>query len=129
MNFFESKWFPITLGTIILFVIVKDILRSGPDSLETASISTDETTPVEENWWIAPPLWELPGGEEGNQIKYGRALIANTSNYFGPKGIISSAGNGMNCQNCHLEAGTKPWGNNYSAVYSTYPRFRERSGS
>jgi thiosulfate dehydrogenase len=128
MKFFESKWFPLTLGTIILFVIVKDILQSGSDSLKTTSISTDETIPEEENWWVAPPLWELPGGDEGNQIKYGRALIANTSNYFGPKGIISSAGNGMNCQNCHLEAGTKPWGNNYSAVYSTYPRFRERSG-
>jgi thiosulfate dehydrogenase len=35
----------------------------------------------------------------------------------------------MNCQNCHLDAGSKPWGNNYSAVASTYPKFRERSGS
>jgi thiosulfate dehydrogenase len=35
----------------------------------------------------------------------------------------------MNCQNCHLDAGTRPWGNNYSAVWSTYPKFRERSGA
>ncbi len=35
----------------------------------------------------------------------------------------------MNCQNCHLDAGTKPFGNNYSAVYSTYPKFRARSGT
>ncbi|WP_315818802.1 c-type cytochrome [Paraflavitalea speifideaquila] len=35
----------------------------------------------------------------------------------------------MNCQNCHLDAGTRPWGNNYSAVATTYPRYRERSGS
>lgn len=35
----------------------------------------------------------------------------------------------MNCQNCHLDAGTKPWGNNYGAVASTYPRFRARSGT
>jgi thiosulfate dehydrogenase len=35
----------------------------------------------------------------------------------------------MNCQNCHLAAGTKPWGNNYSAVASTYPRYRDRSGT
>jgi len=27
-----------------------------------------------------------------------------------------------------LNAGTKPWGNNYSGVASTYPKFRERSG-
>lgn len=37
--------------------------------------------------------------------------------------------NGMNCQNCHLEAGTKPWGLNFGSVYSTYPKFRERSGA
>jgi thiosulfate dehydrogenase len=35
----------------------------------------------------------------------------------------------MNCQNCHLDAGTKVWGNNYSAIASSYPKFRERSGS
>jgi thiosulfate dehydrogenase len=40
-----------------------------------------------------------------------------------------SISNGMNCQNCHLRAGTKPFGNNYSAVSATYPKFRARSGS
>ena len=34
----------------------------------------------------------------------------------------------MNCQNCHLDAGSKVWGNNYGAVAATYPKFRERSG-
>jgi thiosulfate dehydrogenase len=34
----------------------------------------------------------------------------------------------MNCQNCHLQAGAKAWGNNYAAVFSTYPKFRDRSG-
>jgi thiosulfate dehydrogenase len=62
-------------------------------------------------------------------IRYGRELIANTSYYLGPKGKVAAITNGMNCQNCHLDAGTKSWGNNYSAVFSTYPRFRERSGT
>src|SRR5207244_11384550 len=35
----------------------------------------------------------------------------------------------MNCQNCHLKAGTLPFGNNYAAVAATYPKFRERSGT
>jgi thiosulfate dehydrogenase len=35
----------------------------------------------------------------------------------------------MNCQNCHLDAGSKPYGNNYFAVFSTYPQMRARSGS
>ncbi|MFN5641831.1 MAG: c-type cytochrome [Sphingobacteriales bacterium] len=61
-------------------------------------------------------------------VAYGHELIANTSYYLGPKGIVAALTNGMNCQNCHLEGGTLPWGNNYSAVASTYPKFRARSG-
>ena len=69
------------------------------------------------------------GGEREELVHYGRDLIRNTAFYLGPKGIIAQQTNGMNCQNCHLDAGTRPWGNNYSAVWSTYPKFRERSGA
>jgi thiosulfate dehydrogenase len=71
----------------------------------------------------------LPHGEEGETIKYGRELIANTSVYFGPNGSVRKITNGLNCQNCHLDAGTKPWGNNYASVASTYPKMRGRSGT
>lgn len=69
------------------------------------------------------------GGEREELVRYGRELIRNTAFYLGPQGIVAQQTNGMNCQNCHLDAGTRPWGNNYSAVWSTYPKFRERSGS
>lgn len=61
-------------------------------------------------------------------IRYGRELIVNTAHYIGPNGIVMRNTNALNCQNCHLHAGTKPWGNNYGAVWSTYPKFRARSG-
>jgi len=67
--------------------------------------------------------------EQEELIRYGRDLIANTAHYLGPKGSVAHISNGMNCQNCHLLAGTKPWGNNYGAVWSTYPKMRARSGS
>ena len=51
------------------------------------------------------------------QVEYGKELIAHTSRYFGPNGSIKKITNGMNCNNCHLDAGTKPWGNNYGSVY------------
>ncbi len=79
--------------------------------------------------WRAPDINQLPASPESEMIRYGRDLIANTSFFLGPKGKVASISNGMNCQNCHLDAGTREWGNNYSAVFSTYPRFRERSGS
>jgi thiosulfate dehydrogenase len=62
------------------------------------------------------------------QMLYGKDLIEHTAKYFGPKGSVLQISNGINCQNCHLEAGTKIWGNNYGAVFSTYPKYRGRSG-
>jgi thiosulfate dehydrogenase len=62
-------------------------------------------------------------------ILYGRELISNTAFYLGPEGTVAQVSNGMNCQNCHLDAGTKPGGNNYEGVSSTYPKYRERSGT
>lgn len=79
--------------------------------------------------WSVPDIKSLDNSTESKQIRYGHELIANTSVYLGPKGSVMHISNGMNCQNCHLDAGTKIWGNNYSAVASTYPKFRERSGS
>jgi thiosulfate dehydrogenase len=78
--------------------------------------------------WQAPDTSAIPKDERGAEILYGRSLIANTSLYLGPKGSVAHVSNGLNCQNCHLDAGTRPFGNNYSAVASTYPKFRERSG-
>ena len=81
--------------------------------------------------WTAPSDWRMMylKPEEKELVVYGRELIAHTSEYLGPKGSIKAISNGMNCQNCHLNAGTQPWGNNYFAVQSTYPKFRARSGT
>ena len=79
--------------------------------------------------WIVPDTAELANTEDGNMIKYGRLLVVNTSYYFGPKGVIAHKSNGMNCQNCHLNAGTKLFGNNFSLTATGYPRFKERSGT
>lgn len=79
--------------------------------------------------WKAPDTSLLPLNDSGKLILYGRELIANTGIYFGPKGKRSHFANGMNCQNCHLDAGTKLYANSFSAVYSIYPKFRPRSGA
>jgi len=65
---------------------------------------------------------------EENQMQYGEDLIAHTAKYFGPDGTVRQNSNGMNCQNCHLDAGTKKFGNNYWKVATEYPRVRGRSG-
>jgi len=79
--------------------------------------------------WAAPDSNSLGNSDSEQLIKYGKKLIENTAFYLGPKGSVAHISNGMNCQNCHLSAGTKPFGNNYSAVAANYPKFRDRSGS
>lgn len=71
---------------------------------------------------------EMQPSEIQKNIVYGKELILNTSKYFGPNGSISQHSNGMNCTNCHLDAGTRDFGNNYKAVFANYPKFRARSG-
>lgn len=79
--------------------------------------------------WMAPDTSTIANEANKDAIRYGQKLISNTAYYLGPKGTVDSISNGMNCQNCHLDAGTKPFGNNYGAVAATYPKFRARSGS
>jgi thiosulfate dehydrogenase len=90
---------------------------------------TNVNTAVIDSLWHAPDSTGITALPNADAILYGRELIRNTAAYIGPKGSIGHFSNGMNCQNCHLDAGTRPWGNNYSAVYATYPKFRARSGS
>lgn len=85
-------------------------------------------TSVSNARWKAPDTSLIPDNEEGMLIKYGKDLITNTAYYLGPKGKVAKVSNGMNCQNCHIEAGTKLFGNCFSAVASVYPTFRPRSG-
>lgn len=108
---------------------IPDFLKDRPEAkIAKAKPESPAATPPD-TLWHAPDTSAIPAGAEGDIIRYGRNLVANTAYYLGPGGIVASITNGMNCQNCHLEAGTKIWGNNYSAVASTYPKFRARSGT
>ena len=89
------------------------------------------TSPVEKTMditWKAPAESEIPEGEKGELIRYGKDLIAHTAKYYGKKGSIAPITNGMNCQNCHLEAGRKIFGYNFSGTASNFPRQDDRSG-
>ena len=90
-----------------------------------AALKSIDTT----NYWKAPDESTL-SSENKEAVLYGKELIAHTALYYGSAGkVFKNNTNGMNCQNCHLEAGTKVFGNNYSVVASTYPKYRPRSGA
>ncbi len=127
----------IVMVALVVYITLKPKgVSTNDDLLVTEASSAEESKgtiilePLDTSTdlWSAPTDSELPEGERGEEIKYGRELIAHTAEYFGPNGSVKHLTNGLNCQNCHLDAGTKPWGNNYGSVASTYPKLRGRSG-
>jgi len=121
-----------TLGVflLILFGTPKNFDENSGVSDKRESFTEASPTPksTSDNVWQAPDTATISFGEDGDLIRYGRDLIAHTAVYLGPEGKAMSISNGMNCQNCHLEAGTVPYGNNFGAVASKYPLLRGRSG-
>lgn len=125
-NTIRSNWQLVIITTVVGIVALVEISKALRLSEKKSPLTT--TT---DSSWVTPSLFtdnELQGAER-ELVIYGEDIIANTARYFGPHGSVAAITNGMNCQNCHLNTGKKTWGNNYSAVYSTYPKFRDRSGS
>ena len=124
MKFLRSIWFPVSLGIIIVIVVLNEVFSS--DGKETIAPDTNTTTVNSD--WQAPDINSLGKDSVSQLIQYGKELIANTAMYLGPKGTVAHISNGMNCQNCHVDAGSKPYGNCFSAVAAIYPVYRPRSG-
>ncbi|HEY8687659.1 MAG TPA: c-type cytochrome [Chitinophagaceae bacterium] len=120
MAHLKEHWFPYLLGVVILFVILNGLSSHNYTSKEILA-------PVKQTS-IVPNIYDLSNSDADNLIRYGKDIIDNTAKYFGPHGLVASITNGMNCQNCHRESGTKLFTNNFLSVASTYPKFRERSG-
>ena len=111
---------------LFVFPVLKERLTGAIVENQNVLVKKE---PALSPYWTPPDSLSIPQTPEGDLIRYGRELVAHTSVYLGPAGKASTTTNGMNCQNCHLKAGKKVFGNNYSAVSSTYPKFRARSGT
>jgi thiosulfate dehydrogenase len=124
---FSMKFWKILIVLFVLAAAGTFVLHyAGSSKNAAATPSMEAQAEPEDSLWVAPDISNLPYDEESQLIRYGLDLIAHTSVYFGPRGEISKEANGMNCQNCHMEAGTKPFANNFGAVYSKYPTHRPR---
>ena len=88
-------------------------------------------TSADSRSWSAPDANLLPDDARGRQVRYGRDLIAETASLIGPEVPDPSrrfAGNNLNCQNCHLEAGGKQFGIPFQGVTADFPTYGARSG-
>jgi len=130
----------LTIFMLSLFVMVLVILQFGTGGTvvqpkmtnikdpEKPIVKTDYSLISTDDLWQAPDWSTVIEEPNAKQIQYGRELLVHTAEYLGPQGKVKKISNGLNCQNCHLEAGTLPLGNNFGAVASSYPKIRARSG-
>ncbi|HWI93141.1 MAG TPA: c-type cytochrome [Flavisolibacter sp.] len=125
MRFLQSTWCPVCIGIILTILILASLLPAAQNKL---LVNSSHQEYKEGDEWIAPDDNEIPYDSTGDLIRYGKELIANTATYLGPKGIVAQLSNGMNCQNCHIDAGRQNFANPFSGVKNNYPRYRERSG-
>jgi thiosulfate dehydrogenase len=126
------------LGTMVALVILCIQLGKNYNSknclstFDHAAYEKDQVRIAQlamlDSFWIVPEIYLIKDEALKEKVLYGKELITHTSWYLGPKGTVDQLSNGMNCQNCHLDGGTKIWGNNYAGVASTYPKVRARSG-
>jgi thiosulfate dehydrogenase len=131
-SFRRLAFLTIQIGIALYVFILIGCMQNKESRAENANDTINVTGTSEllkDDDWVAPDSSTIPNDDHGNLIRYGRELVSNTGKYFGPVGKINHFANGMSCQNCHLNAGTKLYANNYSAVFSIYPKVRPRSGT
>lgn len=131
----KAHWFPVVLFSVVLAVICVTMFKScqvsrADDKAFDTWLSKERRKGSRDTPWIGPDEDQIPDDTDSGQlIRYGEQLIARTADYLGPKGTVAHLSNGMNCQNCHLHAGTMPYANNFGKVYSTYPQFGARNNA
>ena len=122
----------IIIGSVIVLLAALIVLIFQTGENDSSELDFKQTAVSDEQpsiYWRPVKLNKIEDDRKFNQIFYGHELIVNTAEYLGPKGKVAQISNGLNCQNCHLDGGTKVFGNNYGSVASLYPKFRARSGT
>lgn len=115
--------------SLIGFHFPKTLYTNTNDQLSSKNQLKPETGHVSgPRYWMAPDTIKIQDKPDADLIRYGRNLIVNTASYLGPQGTVGKLANGMNCQNCHLDAGTRPFANNFSVFYVSYPKWTARKG-
>ncbi|MBK9247568.1 MAG: c-type cytochrome [Ignavibacteria bacterium] len=93
---------------------IHSIYKTSSDSIQTAVYDTSA----------------ISEGPEKVAILYGRELFMNTHKLIGPKGtVLQQTGNEVDCRNCHINGGTKPFGMPLFTSVARYPQYRARESN
>ncbi len=79
--------------------------------------------------WPVPDVDALPMDSFGQTVRAGRDLIVHTAATIGPDAAdpaMRFSGNGLECQSCHLNAGSTKFGLPLVGVWGIFPQFIAR---
>ncbi len=79
--------------------------------------------------WKAPDIDKLPNDKYGQMVRQGKLLMEQTYKYLGPEAKDPAkryAGNNLACVSCHVDSGTRKFGNPWVGTYVGFPQYRGR---
>jgi thiosulfate dehydrogenase len=82
--------------------------------------------------WTVPDPDKLPNDAFGRTVREGRDLIVKTSSLIGPDAPDPGkhySGNGLDCQSCHLNAGTQQFGLPLAGIWGVFPVYIARENN
>jgi thiosulfate dehydrogenase len=91
--------------------------------------TTTQTDPPAAPAWVVPDPDTLPDDALGRTVRRGRDLIVKTSSLIGPDAsdpAMRYSGNGLDCQSCHLQAGTQRFGLPLAGIWGVFPTYIAR---
>jgi thiosulfate dehydrogenase len=109
---------------------VRTILIAVTLTLSGAVLAAEVPT-VDLTRWTAADIATVGDDALGKLIKYGPALVTDTANQIGPTAADPAqrfSGNNLNCQSCHLQAGTQAYAMPLVGVWGQFPQYRGREG-
>lgn len=79
--------------------------------------------------WTPPDPDKIADDAFGRMVRRGRDLIVMTSSLIGPDSAdpaMRFSGNGLDCQSCHLQAGTQRFGLPLAGIWGMFPQYIAR---
>ncbi|BAZ93700.1 cytochrome c [Thiohalobacter thiocyanaticus] len=108
-----------SLYLIAVLLLCSTVLKAGQADDEQAELPD---TPAGAPAFTPPAESELPDGPFGEMVRYGRDLFVDTQQLRG-----RFVGNGLNCVNCHIDAGRRADSAPLWAAYTMYPAYRSKN--
>ncbi len=117
---------------VACLLVAAVLLRCSSPQLSTTAPEARPELPSASGWQSQPAVLarieRIPDADLRKLVHYGKELFIHTAHYLGPKGKVAHNTSRMNCQNCHLDAGLKKFGNDLTQASVRYPMYRAREG-